>query len=183
MTKESVALRVLQYLEQRQSQASSSNIEMPEWDEIANALGVNAEAVERAAQDLQAQGLAEQLAFRSVSITADGLREARSFGRRRWIRNDPAYGYRLAEPHPQTLSDNRVARNEATNIMNSTSGPGAPAYEQARTIRDLLDRDQEVLLKQLPSRRNEWKDQLKKAGWTVLVSVVAGLILWLLVGI
>src|SRR5262245_54141006 len=53
---------------------------------------------------------------------------------RRWIERQDHRGYVLTEPRPRTVEDIRAAMAEASAIMASCQGAGAPAYDQAHVI-------------------------------------------------
>lgn len=70
---------------------------------------------------------------------------------RKWIERHPASGYALVEPRPKSINEIRAAMAEAAAIKASCQGPGAPAYEQAHVIWEMLDADLRIALARNPA--------------------------------
>jgi hypothetical protein len=85
----------------------------------------------------------------------------------RWIERHRGLGYSLKTPRPETVDAIREALDEAAGIMSSTQGPGAAAYEQAKTISDRLSQELQVAL----HRERQGPDPRagEKKRWTVFV--------------
>jgi diguanylate cyclase (GGDEF)-like protein len=92
-------------------------------------------------------------------ISGREVRELRSVleqcpDERKWIERQAVHGYVLTEPRPRAIDDIRAAMAEASAIMASCQGAGAPAYDQAHVIWNMLDADLRIEL----ARNGEKKD-------------------------
>jgi diguanylate cyclase (GGDEF)-like protein len=65
---------------------------------------------------------------------------------RKWIERHDYRGYILCEPRPKTIDEIRTAMAEVSAIMASCQGAGAPAYDQAHVIWNMLNADLQIEL-------------------------------------
>jgi hypothetical protein len=114
-------------------------------DHVASELQLSKQLVASIAVGLKSEGLVDLPDLQSMAISPQGRQAiererqlANVAATMTWFERHPVHGWQLRGSGPQTVDEILVAMRQATDLMHSAQGPGAPVYERGKALFDLL---------------------------------------------